>query len=76
VRFDLLPGDKEKMMSLAQSSVFPKRFWERHDFSEPLIIPPVGTGPYRVKDYKLGQYVVLERVKDYWAADLDRKSVV
>jgi microcin C transport system substrate-binding protein len=23
-----------------------------------------------VKDYKMGQYVVLERVKDYWAADL------
>jgi microcin C transport system substrate-binding protein len=69
VRFDLSPGDKEKMMSIAEFTVFPKRFWERHDFSEPLIIPPLGTGPYRVKDYKMGQYVVLERVKDYWAAD-------
>lgn len=70
VRFDLSAGDKERMLSLAQSTVFPKRFWEQHDFSEPLIIPPVGTGPYRIKDYKMGQYVVLERVKDYWAADL------
>jgi microcin C transport system substrate-binding protein len=70
VRFDLDPGDKEKMMTIAQFNVFPKRFWERHDFSEPLTIPPLGTGAYRVKDYKMGQYVVLERVKDYWAADL------
>ncbi|MDR2097629.1 MAG: extracellular solute-binding protein [Spirochaetaceae bacterium] len=70
VRFDLSPGDKEKMMSLAQSTVFPKRFWETHDFPEPLTVPPLGTGPYRVKDYKMGQYVTLERVKDYWAADL------
>ena len=70
VRFDLDPGDKEKMMTIAQFTVFPKRFWERHDFSEPLTIPPLGTGAYRVKDYKMGQYVVLERVKDYWAADL------
>jgi microcin C transport system substrate-binding protein len=70
VRFDLLPGDKEKMMAIAQFGVFPKRFWEQHDFSEPLLIPPLGTGPYRVKDYKMGQYVILERVKDYWAADL------
>lgn len=70
VRFDLAGGDKEKMMSLAQLEVFPKRYWEQHDFSEPLVTPPLGTGPYRIKDYKMGQYVILERVKNYWAADL------
>jgi microcin C transport system substrate-binding protein len=75
VRFDIpVPegemGDKEKMLGLCGSPVFPKRFWEGRDFSEPLIEPPVGTGPYRVKNYKMGQYIVLERVKDYWAADL------
>jgi microcin C transport system substrate-binding protein len=71
VRFDIADaGDKEKMMSIAQFPVFPKRFWQNHDFGEPLIAPPLGTGPYRVSDYKMGQYVVWERVKDYWAADL------
>ncbi|MDR1362838.1 MAG: extracellular solute-binding protein [Spirochaetaceae bacterium] len=69
-RFDLSGGDKEKMLSVAQFTVFPKRFWEQHDFSEPLITPPIGTGPYRIKDYKMGQYIIWERVKDYWAADL------
>jgi microcin C transport system substrate-binding protein len=71
VRFDLPEsGDKEKMMSLCQTTVFPKRFWEGRDFSEPLNAPPIGTGAYRVGDYRMGQYVILERVRDYWAADL------
>ncbi|MDR0723166.1 MAG: extracellular solute-binding protein [Treponema sp.] len=71
VRFDLPePGDKEKMLALGGITIFPKRFWEQHNFSEPLVTPPLGTGAYRVKDYKMGQYVILERVKDYWAADL------
>jgi microcin C transport system substrate-binding protein len=71
VRFDLPePGDKEKMLAIAENTVFPRRFWENRDFSEPLNEPPLGTGAYRVRDYKMGQYVVLERVKDYWAADL------
>lgn len=71
VRFDLPePGDKEKMLATGETTVFPRRFWENRDFSEPLMEPPLGTGAYRVVDYKMGQYVVLERVKDYWAADL------
>jgi microcin C transport system substrate-binding protein len=76
VRFDFPePEDgaertKEKLLSIAELTVFPKRFWENHDFSEPLTKPPLGTGPYRIGDYQMGQYVVLERIKDYWAANL------
>jgi microcin C transport system substrate-binding protein len=70
-RFDLPePGDKEKMLATAVNPVFPKRFWEHRDFSEPLAEPPLGTGAYQVKAYKMGQYLTLERVKGYWAADL------
>jgi microcin C transport system substrate-binding protein len=76
VRFDIPVlegerGDKEKMLGFASSPIFPKRFWESgRDFSEPLTEPPLGTGVYRIGDYKMGQYVTLERVKDYWATDL------
>ncbi|MDR2468027.1 MAG: extracellular solute-binding protein [Spirochaetaceae bacterium] len=62
--------DKDMMISLATLPVMPASFWEGRNFSEPLIEPPEGTGPYRVKEYKIGHYVVYERVKDYWAADL------
>ena len=71
VRFDLSSaGDKEKMLDLCGLTILPKRFWQNRNFSEPLMTPPVGTGSYRVSDYKMGQYVTLERVKNYWAADL------
>ncbi|MDR2521282.1 MAG: extracellular solute-binding protein [Spirochaetaceae bacterium] len=77
VRFNLAGGgDKEKMLSIAQFTVFPRRYWQSpdgsalRDFSEPLVTPPLGTGPYRVEAYGMGQFVSLARVKNYWAADL------
>jgi microcin C transport system substrate-binding protein len=76
-RFTLPEGSsKDMLLALAGLVVFPKRFWvdeagnTLHDFSEPLEAPPLGTGPYRVAQYAMGQYVVMERVKDYWAAGL------
>ena len=30
---------------------------------------PLGTGPYRVAEWKTGEYVLLERVPDYWQGD-------
>lgn len=27
---------------------------------------PLGTGPYRVKEWKTGEYILLERVENYW----------
>lgn len=27
---------------------------------------PLGTGPYRVKEWRTGEYILLERVPDYW----------
>ncbi|MFX8489269.1 ABC transporter substrate-binding protein, partial [Acinetobacter baumannii] len=32
--------------------------------------PPLGNGAYRIIKVDPGKQVVLERVKDYWAADL------
>jgi microcin C transport system substrate-binding protein len=31
---------------------------------------PLGSGAYTLKDYKMGQYLVYERMKNYWARDL------
>ncbi len=75
VRFDLPePGDKELLLSICGTLVLPKHYWETRNFSEPLSTPPLGTGPYRVKDYKMGQYVTYERIPDYWAWDLPSRK--
>ena len=40
----------------ARSATSPRRRWST----------PLGSGPYRVKEFAAGRSVVLERVKDYW----------
>jgi microcin C transport system substrate-binding protein len=70
VKFTLKEGNKEMVLSLATNRIIPKHYWESRDFSEPQTEVPVGSGPYRISDYKIGQYVVYERDKGYWAEDL------
>nr|WP_202112404.1 MULTISPECIES: extracellular solute-binding protein [unclassified Gilliamella] len=71
VRVDIPESDREKLLSFVGSMrVIPQHFWQHHDFSEPLNIPPVGSGPYYISDYKMGQYVVYRRNPNYWARDL------
>src|SRR5215468_8954505 len=36
-----------------------------------MLEPPLGSGPYRIKDFVPGRSVVYERVKDYWGKDLN-----
>lgn len=69
-RFTLAESDKETMISLADLTVLPKHFWESRDLSEPLSEVPIGSGAYTVSDHKMGQYIIYERLKNYWASDL------
>lgn len=70
VRFQLPEGNKEKMMSLLQLPIIAKSFWQQRRFDEPLIQPPLASGPYRIVDWNLGQHITYRRVDNYWAADL------
>jgi microcin C transport system substrate-binding protein len=70
VKFTLKKGDKAMMISLAQLSILPKKYWESRKFGEPSTDVPLGTGAYTVKDYKIGQYVVWQRSPTYWALRL------
>lgn len=63
-------GNAELPVILAQLPVLPKHYWEHHDFSSPTLVPPVGSGPYRVASFVMGSHVEYERVPDYWAKDL------
>ncbi|UCF99056.1 MAG: ABC transporter substrate-binding protein [Spirochaetaceae bacterium] len=70
VRFTLSESDKETMVSLGGLTVLPKHYWESRNLSEPLTEVPIGSGAYTVSDYRMGQYIIYERKKDYWARDL------
>jgi microcin C transport system substrate-binding protein len=70
VKFTLKEGDKALMISLAQLNILPKKYWQNRKFGEPTTDVPLGTGAYVAKDYKMGQYVVWQRMPTYWALDL------
>ncbi|NQZ32331.1 MAG: ABC transporter substrate-binding protein [Oceanospirillaceae bacterium] len=67
VKFSFAKPDKKLLMDLLSLTVFPEHFWSKHDLAEPLNTPPLGSGAYTVKDFKMGQHVVYQRDKNYWA---------
>jgi microcin C transport system substrate-binding protein len=41
----------------------------KRDVSATTLEMPLGSGPYRVKEFVAGRSIALERVKDYWGRD-------
>ena len=71
VKFVFKPGDNlELPLILGQVQVLPKHYWKDRDFSKTTFEPPVGSGPYKIKDFEPGRHITYERVKNYWAKDL------
>ncbi|CAE1147957.1 MAG: extracellular solute-binding protein [Serratia rubidaea] len=70
VRIEQSRPDRVQMLSLLGLKVLPQSFWQNHKLSEPLSTPPLGSGPYKISDYRLGQSITYQRVRNYWAAGL------
>ena len=59
------------MNSLAsvESQILPRHVYEGTDIlTNPANLKPVGTGPFRFKEWQRGQYIIFERNPDYWDA--------
>jgi microcin C transport system substrate-binding protein len=50
--------------------ILSKAYYEKNDFSKTSLKPPLGSGPYKVKDLKQGSFISYELRDDYWAKDL------
>ncbi|MGI9501191.1 MAG: extracellular solute-binding protein [Geminicoccaceae bacterium] len=62
--------NQELPLIMGQLPVLPKHYYETVPFEKTSLEPPLGSGPYKIKTFEPGRSVVLERVPDYWAADL------
>ena len=51
-------------------AILPQHYWRTRDLSELSLEVPLGSGPYRVRDFEQGQFMLWERVADYWGRDL------
>lgn len=74
VKFSFSGPNKDYISGLARLVILPKHFWEERDFAEPLSVVPLGSGPYTVSDFSMGQNVTYKRLDDYWAADLPSRK--
>jgi microcin C transport system substrate-binding protein len=70
-------NNRELPMIMGQLTILPKHYWTGKDASgnqrDPLkttLEPPLGSGPYRIKDVQPGRSISYERVADYWGKDL------
>jgi microcin C transport system substrate-binding protein len=72
------PGNRELPQILGELTVLPKLWWEgtdqngkKRDVGETTLEAPLGSGPYRVKDFSAGRNIVYERVKDNWSSGVN-----
>ena len=71
------PNNRELPQIVGQLPVLPKHWWEgtdsegrKRDISATTLEKPLGSSPYRIKEFVAGRSITLERVKDYWGAKL------
>jgi len=56
---------------IAQLPIFSKAYYTAHEFDQTTLEPPLGSGPYKVKTVRPGRSITYERVKNYWARNLN-----
>ena len=56
--------------SIGKIAILPEHYWREHDPTKTTLTPPLGSGPYRVKEFKQSRYLLYERVPDYWGRNL------
>jgi ABC-type oligopeptide transport system substrate-binding subunit len=71
VTFRLKQGfDRETVMILGMMPVMSASYWQGRSFDKTTLVPPLGSGPYRIDAFEQGRFLTLARVSDYWARDL------
>jgi microcin C transport system substrate-binding protein len=71
-------GNRELARIIGELTVLPKKWWEgadqngkKRNIGETTLEPPLGSGPYRIKDFSPGRHIVYERVKGHWSSSLN-----
>jgi microcin C transport system substrate-binding protein len=71
-------GNRELPHIVGELPVLPKHWWQgtdksgnKRDVTQTTLEPPLGSGPYRVKEATPGRTIVYEKVADYWGKDLN-----
>jgi microcin C transport system substrate-binding protein len=61
---------RDSHLIVAGMPIFSQAYYSKREFDASTLEPPLGSGPYKVLRFEQGRFVEYERVKDYWAANL------
>lgn len=65
------PGrGRDVPLYVAGLPIFSRAYYAERAFDESTLAVPLGCGPYKVARFEVGRFIELERVKDWWGADL------
>jgi microcin C transport system substrate-binding protein len=72
------PGNRELPQIVGQLPVLPKHWWEgadasgkKRDVTATTLEPPLGSGPYQLKEFQPGRSIVYEKADNYWGKDVN-----
>ncbi len=70
-------GNRELPLIIGELDILPKHWWtgtdangKPRDITKTTLEPPLGSGPYKIKAVRPGEWIAFERVPDYWGKDL------
>ncbi|MFZ1110412.1 MAG: extracellular solute-binding protein [Rhodomicrobium sp.] len=70
-------GNRELPMIVGELDILPKHYWtgkdangNPRDVTKTTLEPPLGSGPYKIKAMRPGEWIAFERVPDYWGKDV------
>jgi len=63
-------SNPELAIIIGQLPVLPKHYWSGRDFTKPGLEIPVGSGPYKILEFKPGRSITYIRDDTYWGKDL------
>lgn len=68
--FDPAKSDREVPLIMGLMPLLPKAVYAGQDLSKMALQPLVSNGPYRIKSFEPGRFIIYERIKDFWGKDL------
>jgi peptide/nickel transport system substrate-binding protein len=66
-------ADRETPMVFGLMPVLPKHAIDPETFDRTTLVPPLGSGPYKIKALKPGESITYERDPNYWGKDIPSK---
>ena len=68
--FDAASPDRELPLILGLMPIISKSYYTGVEFEKTTLVPPVGSGPYRIEKVDAGRSIVYRRDPDYWGREL------